>query len=105
MQVEWKKQVQREIRAVVLYGVDHFGERAAVQFYQKVKIWTERLVNHPELGSPEPLLAGRKHLYRSLIVHEHHKLIYYVDERRQIIYISDLWDMHREPSRLSKRLK
>lgn len=105
MQVEWKKQAQREVRAVVIYSVEHFGERTALLFYQKIKMWAERLVIHPELGSPEPLLAGRKRLYRSLIVHERHKLIYYIDEIRQIVYITDLWDMRREPSRLSKRLK
>ena len=98
MQVEWKKQAQREVRAVVIYSVEHFGERTALLFYQKIKMWAERLVIHPEL-------AGRKRLYRSLIVHEHHKLIYYIDEIRQIVYITDLWDMRREPSRLSKRLK
>ncbi|MCD8092738.1 MAG: type II toxin-antitoxin system RelE/ParE family toxin [Bacteroides sp.] len=105
MQVEWKKQAQREVRAVVIYGVENFGERTAVLFYQKIKLWAERLVTHPELGSPEPLLAARIRLYRSLIVSEHHKLIYYIDEQKQIIYIADLWDMRREPSRLSRRLK
>lgn len=105
MQVEWKKQAQREVRAAVIYGVEHFGERAAIMFYQKIKMWAERLVMYPELGSAEPLLANRKHLYRSLIVHEHHKLIYYIDEKKQIVYIVDLWDMRRESSRLSKRLK
>lgn len=105
MQVEWKKQAQREVRATVIYGVEHFGERTAILFYQKIKMWAERLETHPELGSPETLLTGRKHLYRSLIVHEHHKLIYYIDERKQTIYIADLWDMRREPSRLSKRLR
>lgn len=55
MQVEWKKHAQREVRAAVIYGVEHFGERAATMFYQKIKMWAERLVMHPELGSAEPL--------------------------------------------------
>lgn len=67
MQVEWKKRAQREIRVAVLYGVEHFGELVAIRFYQRLKMWSERLAKHPELGSPEPLLAGRKHLYRSLL--------------------------------------
>ncbi len=105
MQVEWKRRAQREVEAAIVYGVDNFGERVAIQFYQRVKMWAERLTQHPEIGSPEPLLEGRKYLYRSLIVHKHHKLIYYIDEVKQTVYIADLWDMRREPSRLSRRIK
>lgn len=105
MQVIWKKRALNEVRSAILYGVDNFGERTAILFYQKIKMWAERLTAHPELGSPEPLLEGRKFLYRSLIVHKHHKLIYYIDTENDTLYIADLWDMRREPSRLSQRVK
>lgn len=104
MQVEWKQQARQEVRAAVIYGAEHFGERTAISFYRQIRIQAELLASHPKLGILEPLLSDRKHQYRSLIVHKHHKLVYYIDEQKDTIYIADLWDMRREPSRLSNRL-
>lgn len=42
---------------------------------------------------------------RSLVVHEHFKLIYYIDLPHNTLYIADLWDTRREPSRLAEPLK
>ena len=65
--------------------------------------WEARIAINPELAHQEPLLKHRDKLYRGLIVSKYNKLIFYVEE--DIVYISDLWDMRREPSRLSRRLK
>ena len=59
------------------------------------------LASNPYMGKIEPLLINRKgHEYRSLVIHEHFKLIYYIDLSQNILYIVDLWDTRREPSRL-----
>lgn len=105
MQVKWKKRAEDEVRAVIAYGAEHFGERVAIAFYQKIKLWAECLAVHPNLGFREPLLENRTYLYRSLVVHKHYKLIYYVDAEADTLYIADLWDMRREPSKLSHRIR
>lgn len=105
MQVEWKKRATRQLEAIIAYGESNFGQQATTRFYQKVKTGSMRLADNPELGFPEPLLAERKRNYRSLIVAEHYKIIYWVDAIQSIIYIADLWDTRREPARLAKRMK
>lgn len=92
MQVEWKKQATRQLEAIIAYGENNFGKQAAARFYSKVKACDARLADNPELGFPEPLLAERKRNYRSLIVDEHYKIIYWTDTAQGIIYIADLWN-------------
>ena len=44
-------------------------------------------------------MAGRKAQYRSMVIHKHFKLVYRIDEQRQVIRIAALWDTRREPRR------
>ena len=53
------------------------------------------LAANPRLGITEPLLAGRKREYRSIVVHKLFKLVYYVKD--ETLYIAALWDTRREP--------
>ena len=53
------------------------------------------LAANPRLGIAEPLLAGRKREYRSIVVHKLFKLVYYVKD--ETVYIAALWDTRREP--------
>lgn len=105
MQVEWKKQATRQLEAIIAYWESNFGQQATARLYEKVKADSVRLADNPELGFPEPLLAERKRSYRSLIVTEHYKIIYWVDTAQSIVYIADLWDTRREPARLVRRMK
>ena len=41
----------------------------------------------------EELLSGRPLEYRSLLVHPHFKLIYYIDEAKATVYVVDMWDV------------
>ena len=51
------------------------------------------LASHPHLGAIESLLENRRHAYRSLVVHQHFKLIYYIDEKKDcLLYTSDAAD-------------
>ncbi|WP_455591931.1 type II toxin-antitoxin system RelE/ParE family toxin [Bacteroides sp.] len=100
MRVEWKKRAVRQLENAVTYGQMVFGRKAAIKFYRQVKSNDSRLAENPYLGSSEPLFAHRKTQYRSLVVHEHYKLIYWVDEKKGILFISALLDVRREPDKL-----
>lgn len=93
MQVKWSRRAGRALDTALAQGAKLFGIRATTLFYNRVK-------------SYEPLLANRpRHQYRSLVVHEHFKLIYYIDLPHDTLYIADLWDTRREPSRQADPLK
>lgn len=48
--------------------------------------------------------VGRRFEYRSLVIHEHYKLIYYINDNNGVIYITDLFDTRREPKRLAENI-
>lgn len=97
MQIELKKKAQREIVKIVDYGAQHFGGQVAMNYYFTMKRHIMQLETNPLLGSPEPLLEGKKHEYRSRIIAEHHKAVYRIDSRHDTVVIVDIWDMRREP--------
>lgn len=63
----------------------------------------ELLAANPYMGKEEPLLEKRRRPYRSLVLDELHKVIYYIDA--DAVYIVDLWDVRRNPDALAERIR
>ena len=95
-----------QLNQAVRNGIDMFGAKVAVKFYQMVEKEIDKLQTFPQLGAVEPLLEGRKHIYRSLVIHKHFKIVYYIDSNHEFdnLYIVALWDTRREPIRQSSML-
>ena len=70
-----------------------------------IKAEVERLAKFPLIGKVEPLLQGRSLQFRSLVIHEHYKLIYHYDETAETLRIAALWDTRREPRAQADNLK
>ena len=105
MTIVFKSTAKRELERILEYGINEFGETAAMNFFNGMKEKVMHLATMPEFGRPERLLAHRTIPYRSLIISKHHKAIYYVDEDKQQIVIADIWDMRRLPTSMAKRIK
>lgn len=97
MQVKWDKRALKRLEKATDYGLYKFGEITSVRFYQKIRSYDSLLAEHPRMGKIEPLLIGRRFEYRSLVVHELFKLIYYINEVKDRIVVADLWDVRKEP--------
>lgn len=104
MQVIWRKIAREELRDVLRYGQKNFGQDAMQSFYGQINRCELLLTSNPFMGPIESSFADRKMVYRSLVVHKHYKLIYWVDEKKGVIYIADLWDTRREPAMLTGRI-
>lgn len=105
MQVIIRATAQRQLNKAIEQGEQMFGVAVATKFYNRFMEFAKRLSNNSELGFPEPLLAKRQRKYRSIMINEHFKLVYYCDKNKDIIYIIDLWDTRREPQSLSRRIR
>ena len=99
MKVFVQKSASRQISRVYTYGEQHFGNLAAEKTHNRIMEALHLLTVNPRLGIKEPLLASRKREYRSLVVHKLFKLVYYIDEAANTLYIVALWDTRREPLR------
>ena len=105
MQVTWNKKALNQLDAVMGYGRREFGERTVQRLYTRIMNYEPLLAANPRIGIAEPLLAGRKRAYRSIVVHKLFKLVYYIDEAKQVIRITALWDTRREPHTQADNLK
>lgn len=103
MQVIWNKQAAKQFEMIINYIHQEFGERVALQFYNRVISYEPLLAANPRIGAKEPLLRRRKQNFRSIVVHKYCKLIYYVED--DMLYIADLWDTRRNPRSLADSLK
>lgn len=103
MQIDWSKRALRELDIVIGQCEEEFGTRVALRFYQTITDFEVRLSANPALGYPEQFLAERSRNYRSLLIHTHFKLVYYI--AKDTIKIADLWDTRRDPDKLKKRIK
>ena len=103
VEVIWTKRANRERIATLTYGAKEVGKNAAGKLNERIESYNVLLVENPRLGVLESLLVERRREYRSIVVHEHYKLIYYI--KGKTLYIVDLWDTRREPAKLAKRIR
>ena len=104
-QVVWNKQAQQEWHSKLLYGFNEFGETTAVEFVRRTNHIIDNLKEHPQIGFIEPLLRHKKRRYRAYLLLGPLKMIYRYIESTDTIRIVDIWDMRREPKRLSRRIR
>jgi plasmid stabilization system protein ParE len=102
MIIRWSYRAQKQQDAVADYIFKEFGTLALREFYQKIDKVETDLVEFPEIGKLEPLLAHRKKLYRSIMLTKMNKLIYTINN--DYIYVHAVWDTRREPKSQASKL-
>lgn len=100
MQVKWTQRALNRLNIAVNYGLREFGENTASQFYQKVLSYETLLATNPYMGKVEKVSEFRQMVYRSFVVHPHFKLIYYVNEKKQCVVITYLFDTRQDSDKL-----
>lgn len=100
MQVIIQPIADKRIDAAVGQGRRMFGEVVAKKFYSQVIHTVHLLAANPYMGERQPELDTLRRQYRTLVVHPHFKLVYYVDEPGQQLYITTLWDVRRASATL-----
>ena len=68
MKIIWAEEAFSAWKDTIDYIVQEFGPHAAEKFYKKTEECQDMLISSPLMGKVEPLLKGRSHAYRSLIV-------------------------------------
>lgn len=97
MRVIWQESVQCDIETAFLEGLARFGEKVAKRFFVHIWDYDSRLAAFPYMGKVECFLSGSSKEYRSLVVHNHYKLIYRVSEEEDTVYVVALWGTRRNP--------
>lgn len=101
MKYQWRRKAEKQVKQTIRYCIEEFGKSTAEKFLANIDHQVDLLIDNPQLGPIEPLLENRSRTYRSLLVHKHFKLIYYISTSKETLYLVALWDIRREPSRLA----
>ena len=102
MRLEVSKRAQCQWLKILVYYNEAGGEKAATKLHQKYLQKQERLLKFPESGTPEALLRDRKIHYRSVIINDYYKMVYYI--KGDVLRIAAFWDMRMHPDNLRKKI-
>ena len=78
----------------------HLNEFVAVRIYNGILDDIEKLERFPRMGAVEQYLTDCGKNFRSLVVMKNYKVIYYIEEDENAIYIATVWDCRQNPDRL-----
>jgi len=90
-----------------LEAIFSFYEEKSVQAARKIITdilqATDLLSIHPEVAEVEQLLQERQETFRSHVVRQSYKVVYYIED--SVIYIADVWDCRRSPEKIKKGIR
>ena len=102
----WQKRASRVPDKRMAYASAEFGKSTAKRWIKKIAYAEERIASMPTSYTPEPLLAGKKHIYRYChLMNRRFKLIYCYYPSSNIARIADIWDTRMNSKVLVHRLK
>jgi len=101
MQINWSEPSRDDLREIVSYVGNSFGQRKAKEVLAEIRNSAELLKNFPFLGKKFVKDEELQIEYRTL-PSELNQLIYYVDE--DTITIVTVWQNRRDINRLKKKL-
>jgi plasmid stabilization system protein ParE len=96
MRIIWNLRAKEAKHQVALYIRRRFGLKREKKFLQEVDRTAEKLLRNPFIGKIDPLFADRSITYRSVIVNNLNKMVYYVKD--DTIRIAAFWDTRMEPT-------
>ena len=102
MQVKFTDKAIAHLEGIVDIFLEYAGERYAEKFCRLLDEKLNKLQRFPYIGFIEPLLKDRKYQFRSTIIYQNYKLVYYVED--DTIWVSAFWDMRMNPERLKRTI-
>lgn len=102
VKVFWLKSARIELRLIKQYFKDTAGETVAIKIIRDLKIRADILKTHPGIGQEEEILKPLNEGHRYLIK-GNYKIIY--KKHHNSIFITDVFDTRRNPTKLVKRNK
>ena len=102
MRIEISPKARTQLLMITDYYAEWGGVRSVKRLLDKIIEKQKIILRFPEAYHPEPLLAGRRILYRSVIINDYYKMVYRIDD--DVITISAFWDMRMNPNRLKRMI-
>lgn len=102
--VVWTGKAKIARRKLYIEGVVNYDIATAIKIVHRIESIARELEYFLESGYQEPLLAGQVCEYRARHINKRFKIIYWFNKKDDIVVVEDIWDTHRAPWNLVKRL-
>ena len=103
MRIIWSDRAYVRRQAIEDYILFSFGFAAHTEYVEAVEEWKKIVLENPQIGKVEPLLEGMRKEYRSYVISELTKCIYYIEN--DFIIIVDWLDTRRGIKTLTQGLQ
>ena len=104
MKIAWTIRAQKRVIEILEYSQQEFGNKAADRLARTIEQKTLQLINNPFRGPVELILAKEKQISCRYLLVNPYKIIYYVDEKEETIFIVTLFLTHQHPSKLNREV-
>lgn len=87
----------KKLKSFIDYAAEEFGKKTVKRWFDSVRSAVHRLSLFPESYS---LVGKRKDFcFRGIIIMRNFKIIYYYDEKKDVVFLIDIWDIRQNPKR------
>jgi len=80
------------------------NENTAIKVYNSILDELEILEKQPKIAAIEPALEDLPKQFRSLIINRKYKAVYYIEEPKDTIFVTTIWDCRKNPNKLIKEV-
>ncbi len=101
MKIIWSQFAEKQLDIIFKYFEENVSINKASELLFELISATNKLEELPFLGQVEEALSHRKIEYRK-IIYTNYKIIYSVDEAKEIIKIADVFDTRQNPEKLNR---
>lgn len=104
MVVRWTDEADAKVAAICRF----YGEKSpksASEIFTDIVNGIEQLKLFPQSAPLEPLLSRRSERFRSLLVREIFKIVYFIDDEKNEIVIVTIFDCRQNPRKMKHEIK
>jgi plasmid stabilization system protein ParE len=102
MRIVWIESARTDLEDIYVF-INEKNEKAAIEIHNGILNEIGLLSSFPQIAAIDPALTDLSKTYRSLIVKNIYKVIYYIDDNT--VYIIAVWDCRRNPNNLKRKIK
>lgn len=102
MVIIWSPKANKRLEEIYEYYKETGSKKIAKSIVSEIVSSVKMLKRFPKMAAIEPHLEGQTPLFRSLLVRNIFKVIYFVREGKDSIEIVTIWDCRQNPGRLKE---
>jgi plasmid stabilization system protein ParE len=101
MKIIWSQFAEKQLDLIFKYFEENVSIEKAKELIFGLISATNKLEDLPYMGQVEDALYHRKIIYRK-IIYTNYKIIYSVEESKEIIKIADVFDTRQNPTKINR---